>query len=234
MSILVWQGPSMLTGDPIGLFAAPHSKNDKTGPMVQTYILRTDMNPQVAVWEGKDAAICGDCAFRGDGSKTRLCYVAIRRGPSAVFRNFSAGLHTLDSPKEVGRRRLVRLGAYGDPAAAPFEVWEEFLSRSLGHTGYTHAWRTCDPRFRRIVHASCDNPTDYYEAKAAGWMTYRVRLPEEPRMKGERPCPASGEAGKHVTCADCLGCDGQRRDFSIVAHGSNIPPKYRQFRLEAA
>src|SRR5678815_3837756 len=68
-SAIVWQGASRLTGDPIvaivtGL-GARKSKNGKTGPMAQVFILRADMAPTDAVKLAKDDAICGGCKHRG-------------------------------------------------------------------------------------------------------------------------------------------------------------------------
>jgi hypothetical protein len=232
MAYLLWEGPSVLDGAPIALLATVNSTNGKTGDLVQTYILRADIHPQEAVKTDADSSICGDCRFRGNKGKGRLCYVSLRRGPFGVWNEYAAGKAEPANLKPFGRRRKVRLGTYGDPAAIPFEVWQQLLHGSIGHTGYTHQWRNCDQRFKAIVQASCDYPPDYAEAKALGWHTYRVRLPEEPRFAGERPCPAGKESGAHVTCSDCLGCDGTRRDFVINAHGAEWQVKaYRQFRL---
>ena len=233
MAYLLWEGPSMLDGAPIVLLASDTPKNSKTGDLIQTYILRADQKPYDAIHSGADESICGSCRFRGHKGKGRLCYVAVAQGPTAVFNAYARGnSKPVKSLRKFGKGKKVRLGAYGDPAAIPFEVWAELLHASIGRTGYTHQWRTCDPRFKNLVMASCDYPPDYSEAKALGWYTYRVRLPEEPRMAGERPCPASTEAGNHVTCADCLGCDGTRRDFVINAHGTVGQIRaYERFRL---
>lgn len=233
MAYLLWQGPSMLDGAPIVLLATENSSNAKTGNLVQTYILRADQSPFDAVNSGDDSSICGDCRFRGHKGKKRLCYVTIFHGPYNVFKSFRDGkAQPVKNLKKFGKGKLVRLGAYGDPSSIPFEVWEELLAYSTGRTGYTHQWRNCDPRFKSLVMASCDYPPDYHDAKDLGWHTYRVKLDDEPRLKGERPCPASNEAGHKVTCADCLGCDGTRRDYVINAHGTKGNVKaYKQFRL---
>ena len=57
-----------------------------------------------------------------------------------------------------------------------------------------------------------------------GWRTFRVSLDPErdPLRKGEALCPASAEAGKKLTCAQCLACggaDGRRSSIYIPAHG---------------
>ena len=68
-SVEVWRGPSPIDGAPIvmimtGLSPKNPSKNSKTGPMVQTHIVRRDMAPVVAMMSGHDQSICGDCPLR--------------------------------------------------------------------------------------------------------------------------------------------------------------------------
>jgi hypothetical protein len=45
LPIVLYRGPSLLDGSPIVAIATIGSTNVKTGPMVQTWILRADMNP---------------------------------------------------------------------------------------------------------------------------------------------------------------------------------------------
>ena len=61
---IFYQGPSQIDGAPIVGIAVLRSKNDKTGDMVQTYILRSDMTPLVALATGADSSICGACPHR--------------------------------------------------------------------------------------------------------------------------------------------------------------------------
>jgi hypothetical protein len=70
-TVEVWRGPSPIDGAPIVMImtglsrlASEQSKNRKTGPMVQTHIVRQDMAPVVAMMNGADRAICGDCPLR--------------------------------------------------------------------------------------------------------------------------------------------------------------------------
>ena len=233
MSYILWEGTSMFDGSPIVLLGTDRSSNRKTGPMYQTYILRSDMHPIDAVQTEQDGAICGACPLRGRKGKQRMCYVTLHRGVSQVWKSYQDGHAKPLAHHLFALHQPVRLGAYGDPAAIPFEVWQSVLRKSSGWTGYTHSWRTCDQRFKSLVMASCDNPDDYAEAKAMGWATYRILLPGETRFKGERPCPANEEKG--VTCYRCMQCNGQGRDFSIPVHGgTGRERKYREWRLATA
>ena len=123
------------------------------------------------------------------------------------------------------------MGAYGDPAAAPYDAWERVAQLVQGWTGYTHQWKTTDARFAGLLVASCDSVSDRDEAKSAGWRTFRVK-PAGARHwpSGEIVCPASEEAGKRLQCIDCRACSGTRLgklgafapDIVIDIHGSPV------------
>lgn len=225
---IIYQGPSMLDGAPIVVVAVGinvSSKNRKTGAMIQTHILRADIAPTAAIKAGKDSSICGDCKHRGDGTgKGRTCYVNVGQGPQSVWKTFRAGKYpTATDRAAIGRARLVRVGTYGDPAAVPRHVWAELLAESTGHTGYTHQWRT-RPELAAYCMASTDTVSESIDARLLGWRTFRVAMPGHvAKMNRESICPASAEAGKKLTCADCLACHGaaSMRKGSIViqAHG---------------
>lgn len=218
---ILWQGTSELDGfSPIAVIATglkKSSKNEKTGGMVQVYIIRTDIEPHTAVKLGIDGAVCGDCKHR-DGS----CYVLTFQGPLNVFKAYERGKYDRAEPGVLAGRR-VRLGTYGDPAAVPMNVWISLLQGAAGWTGYTHQWHKCDPSFRYLLMASVDTPEEYIRATGAGWRTFRTRQEQESLLGGEISCPASKEAGHRTQCEDCLLCDGsaddQRRNIAIVAHG---------------
>jgi len=116
----------------------------------------------------------------------------------------------------------VRLGAYGDPAAVPFWIWDSVMSRASFGTGYTHSWRRF-PELAAYCMASCDSLADRPAAKILGFRTFRVRANSEPRLPEEAPCPASAEMGKRTDCANCKLCGGTKvraKDIVINAHGS--------------
>lgn len=238
---VIYDGPSQLDGKRIVVIACAleRSRNTKTGHMVQTYIIRADMHPVAAVKAGEDYSICGGCRHRGNGDGTeRSCYVTLAHGPSHVWRSWLRGVYEPMDPAAAAillAGRMIRLGTYGDPAAAPREVWEKLVAHAEGWTGYTHQWRYADPRWARLVMASADTLAEADEAQALGYRTFRVGAGTV--FGREVRCPASAEMGKKAVCADCRACMGlagkARASIVIAPHGTGA--RYaRERELEAA
>lgn len=232
---IIWEGASVIDGAPIivvatGLKSA--SVNAKTGDLIQTWILRADIHPVEAANTGADASICGDCPHRGtvvDGKNVgRSCYVTLFQAPRNVWQTAMRGVYprlSVEETRAMFAGRNVRLGAYGDPAAVPFEFWESALADSARGTGYTHQWKWADSRFARFAMASADSLEESEAARAMGYRTFRVGTPAESMVKGaEFLCPASKEAGAKTNCAACLACGGtrspNRASVFIPAHGA--------------
>ena len=232
--IVIWEGASAIDGAPIMVVATgikTSSRNAKTGNLIQTWILRSDVKPTDATHTGADRSICGDCPHRGeivDGKNVnRSCYVTVFQAPLNIYNTTHRGKYervSLDVARQHFAGRSVRLGAYGDPAAVPFEVWETVLKDAARGTGYTHQWKTCSPDFARYCMASADSPCEAIAAQAMGYRTFRVGTPAEKLARGEFLCPASKEAGQKVNCAACLACGGtsspNRSSVFIPAHGA--------------
>ena len=227
---IFYRGPSPIDGAPIVAIATLKSVNAKTGDMVQTWILREDVSPLAAIAAGADASICGNCVHRGRKGKTRTCYVDIEKSPSSVWSAFHRGqyIDLSDDPGTVAMliaQRIVRMGAYGDPAMVPVKQWRMLLAAAAGRTGYTHAWkRMWSQALRPYVMASVDSVAEQDIARAMGWRTFRVRTETEPLESNEFACPASPEAGNKKQCIDCKACDGADRpgkaSAAIIVHGA--------------
>jgi len=230
--IIVYEGPSLLDGQPIVAIANAFrgSQNHKTGKMVQVWIIRSDMHPYDAVLTRGDFSICGDCRHRAkkieDGHAIGgSCYVNLMYGPFSVFHAYKRGTYKRFELPDMRffKNRHIRLGAYGDPAAVPVEVWETLCGVASGWTGYTHQWRTCDQRLAAYCMASADIEAEHAEAIAKGWRVFRVRRSTDAALfEDEMVCPASDEAGKKLDCKQCSGCCGNRsnrKNVAIVVHG---------------
>lgn len=207
---------------------AKGSVNRKTGKMLQLSVLVRSQNPVEAVQTGTDEKVCGSCSLRGSlGS--RPCYVNVARGPKRQWLRYQAGRMkraTADVFHRIrSRRRAIRFGSYGDPGLLPIHVIQHALAFSNGGwTGYTQLWRTTDTH-RSFFMASVQSNGERQFAKAKGWRTFRILARWEKPAPGEVLCPASEEAGKKTTCAECLLCDGksgpddQRSDVAVYVHG---------------
>ena len=243
LGYIAYEGPSLIDGAPIvvvvtGLKA---SKNRKTGSMVQTFILRQDTHPLEAIKTGDDASICGDCEHRPAlvraGNGKAPCYVDVSRAPAAVWRAYRRGRYVKAPTHVIARAiagRVLRIGTYGDPAAAPIRVWQGLTVYVAGWTGYSHQWRTLGREWQLLVMASADSPSDRADAKLAGWRTFRVSIGLD-RQNGEIPCPASKEAGSRTTCIDCKLCRGAQiaaKDIVIADHA--LGHKRRVIQLQVA
>ncbi len=204
----VYRGPSMIDGKPILVIATGFrvSDNPKTGNMIQCWIIREDMKPTEAYSSGEDVSVCGDCVHR----TARTCYVNVFQAPYAVHKAWSENKYPILTADalEWFRGKLVRFGAYGDPAAAPAHVWQQIKAVAKGTTAYTHQWKRCDPAYQDFCMASVDSPQQAEKAKAMGWKTFRVLADFEELGEREIYCPASDEAGKVRTCSTCMACKG--------------------------
>jgi hypothetical protein len=223
LGYILYEGPSVLDGAPIVAIATGigrRSKNAKTGDMVQTWIIRSDMHPSEALSAKHDASVCGNCPHRQ--STGGDCYVDVGKAPGAVYRAFKAGRYSRVAPQPFAGR-LVRLGAYGDPAAVPSWVWASALIGARGWTGYTHQARHAnfDRRILQWCMVSADTERQARAYHMQGFRTFRVKRQGDPVLAGEVVCPSM----HGITCAECGMCNGQWNDkpnVCIDLHGNYV------------
>lgn len=234
-SSVIYNGPSLIDGSPIMVVAVISNRNQKTGDMLQTYIMRSDIDPRLASANGDDYAICGSCPMRGDinpGGKqaaNRACYVLLGQGPTIVYKSVLKGLYPTVTSQAgiaaIGAGRMVRIGTYGDGAAVPAHIWRALLSRANGHTAYSHQSGLDRSAFDASLYmVSADNETQARQAWQAGQRTFRVIDTVADIVKGQEIlCPASKEAGYRTTCFSCGLCAGasvKAKSIAIPAHGA--------------
>lgn len=234
---IIYDGPSEIDGKRIVAVALTgKSRNNKTGGMLQTYIMRADIDPRQASKSGEDFSICGACPHRGlpttDPNKKqaieRTCYVILGQGPLIVWKGLVAGRYphrTQILPiVALGSGRKVRLGTYGDPAAVPSYVWKALLTDAEGHTGYSHQADTQADFQADLTMRSVDTFVEAVEAWTKGQRTFRVVAdPNQIDLANEILCPASKEAGQRTTCEKCGLCAGSKikaKSIAIAAHGN--------------
>ena len=223
LGFVFYDGPSVLDGAPIVVVGTLDTSNVKTGKMVQVWILRNDINPVEATKTGDDVSICGQCPHRHYNKGA--CYVNVGQAPNAVYKAYKAGRYAkYDSAKHEHylQHRKIRLGAYGDPAAVPYEVMEYLAHVGIGHTGYTHQARhkNFDARYFNICMVSADSPQQALKYQDKGARTFRVAMVGDAMYDNEIECLSDS---KGMQCIDCGLCDGAKRQYNnivIGVHGS--------------
>ena len=217
---VLWEGPSPMDGSPLVCIATLDSKNDKTGNMLQTWILRADIEPHTAVKTGQDQGPCGDCKFRAGGG----CYVTMHQAPLSVYSAYKRNRYpriTLEQAAAIAARREVRIGAYGDGAMVPVYVWHALTRHANGWTGYTHQFEQpwFDWDMTKYCMLSADTLAQADILAAAG---HRVFLP----LADDETIPDYGilcpNYSHGVQCRDCMLCNGGKIGKSIIApiHGA--------------
>ena len=220
LGFVLYRGPSSLDGNPIVVIATLETSNGKTGDMIQIWILGEDINPVEASKIGADSSICGSCVHRHHTGGA--CYVNVGQAPNQIWKSYHNGRYAdfnLATHAHFILGRSVRLGAYGDPAAAPFEAFEQILNLASGHTGYTHQinHKAFDRRFLSVCMVSADTPRQALKYQAQGAKTFRVALAEDDLFPHEIECPADSDG---IQCVDCGLCDGKTQSIAIAVHGS--------------
>lgn len=232
LGYIAYEGPSEIDGRPIVVIVNKLSGSDnaKTGAdLVQTFIIRSDVNPVDALKTGDDVSICGQCAHRPLlASKTgdAPCYVNVGRSVRSVYDAYMRGRYVRATPGTLRRilaGRKIRLGTYGDPAAAPVRMWQEITADAAGIVGYSHQWQSVGfdhAAWAPLVMASADSIDEAAQANLYGMRVFRVSVGVD-KQAGETTCPASAEGGKKATCDSCMLCGGTTkaaRDVVIADH----------------
>ena len=232
LGYIAYEGPSMIDGSPVVVIVNKidqASANDKTGALVQSFMIRADVDPVQALKTGQDAAICGMCEHRPALARETgkpPCYVNVGRSVRAVYDAYRRGRYVKADPATIARviaGKRLRIGTYGDPFAAPVQVWQDLVQHVAGHAGYSHQWQ--DIRFDHaawspLVMASADDIDQAAQANLYGMRVFRVSVGVD-KQAGEISCPASAEGGRRTTCADCMLCGGTSkaaRDIVIADH----------------
>jgi hypothetical protein len=246
LGFIAYEGPSEIDGAPIVVIVNKindASKNDKTGALVQTFIIRSDVNPVQALQTGDDVSICGMCSHRPKIARETgdvPCYVQVAKSVLSVYNAYKRGRYTKADPATIARAlagKVVRLGTYGDPFAAPVRMWAQITRYAAGRRGYTHQWQNAKfnaSAWGPLVMASADTIEQAALANLMGMRVFRVSVGVD-KQPGETICPASAESGRKSTCAKCTLCAGtsiQARDVVIADHATGH--QKRVIRLAAA
>lgn len=204
--VIVYKGKSEIDGENvIAIATAEKNQNRKIGDIVQIWIIKPDINPILAKRLGEDISICGDCKHRD----FKTCYVNLGHGPNQIFKAFHNDKYIKLDDNSIFENAIVRIGAYGDPAAIPIHVWDKIAVYAENILGYTHQWNK--KKFQLLKSycmASVETEAEFDKAQSLLWRTFRVKLDHEPAFNTEMRCPASAEMGNKLTCEQCQSCSG--------------------------
>jgi len=232
LGYIAYEGASEIDGAPIVVIINKiddGSDNAKTGAIVQSFIIRSDIAPTDALKTGADYSICGQCEHRpllARKTGKPPCYVNVGRSVRSVYEAYKRGRYVKADLETIALAlagKALRIGTYGDPAAAPVTVWQRVSRYVTARAGYSHQWQRDGfnhAAWAPLVMASADSLDDAALANLYGMRVFRVSVGID-KQAGETICPASAEGGKRATCADCMLCGGtskQARDVVIADH----------------
>ena len=161
---VLWTGHSELDDDTpiVGIVTGltRKSKNSKV-PGLQTYILRSHLDPVSARKRKRFDGVCGTCPHYIGGS----CYVNWGQAPQNIYSCYKRGGYTQYNPDKhdnLLRGRFVRFGSGGEFTALPHALVASLASLCGSWTGYTHTWlqRNLQPYnkpYSGYLMASCES-----------------------------------------------------------------------------
>jgi len=206
------------------------SKNSKTGNIVQTWILREDVNPQRAVETGLDSQSAGTAGRgrppAGIASVGGTCTPGRLEGPGRPTDTRSSTWRTC--PRSTVA--CWRIGSYGDPLSVPYGLWPAFWPwASLRVVGILASMApSSGSPIPDFLMASVDSADDFLEA-SPGRLEVFPDAPEDgagtsrgnrlPGLEGSRP----PDAVFHLPCL--------RRPAGASGHrASRVPQSRRELK----
>lgn len=196
--------------------------------MRQVWIMPADVVPSAANGTKAQDSVCGGCWFK----KTGACYVNMQT-VNSVYRSVEAGNYTELDVSEADLSILadalcgqhVRVGAWGDPAAMPWEIMDTITKSAAGYTAYTHqtAHPKFDDRYLSVCMVSAENPKVAAKYQAQGIRTFRPVLAGTALAASELTCPNESHGMNCIECRLCDGGNAKRGNPSIAVtiHGAD-------------
>jgi len=204
------------TGESVRVSYTFKSTNTKTGDVIQQWITpkkwEGDKSKKVDVY--KSQAVCNGCPL------LKSCYV--KKGMAGMgLRSTSKSTNHMQGCEkdnlEKFKGKFIRFGAFGEPVLAGNDAIKSIASVVDNWTGYTHQWRDLKYHWaNRYLMASVEHEKRKAEANAIGYRTFRVGKSLDEILPDEVLCPASKEAGKKLTCAECKLCNGNQNEAPNV------------------
>ena len=185
-SAIIYNGPSLLDGEPIVVIATYSNRNKKTGTVVQTYILCRDINPLEASKTGADSTICGDCVMRGTPTtdpvrkiaKNRKCYVNLGQGVLIVWKAFQRGVYKNGIRARHGPRTFCPRWDLRGPRSLP----RVSVGGSTSRSGHFHSIFTS----KRLASRYRDAKRGHSRTSGSALVRGAAHIPSYNRTRGSR------------------------------------------------
>lgn len=153
--MIIWEGNSLINGEPVVVIGLPGS-NPKIGKMLCVHILCQNVAPEVAVFEGMDDTICGDCRFRVPIGTARKLHDTAKMINNSNPQSFAEQLADESLIKREGelfeeakaeRLCYVRLssmnddfGPKADEEMGPSEIWRAWKAGEFKNQNFREDW----------------------------------------------------------------------------------------------
>jgi len=229
---ILYRGLSVLDSAPIVAIATLQTRNAKTGPMVQTWIMREDINPVEAIKTKQDSSVCGSCPLRSNLGGS--CYVKAFQAPNKIYNSYKRGNYPTLSDQGVREAlafKKVRVGSYGDPASVPVKVWGNALKLARGYTGYTHQinHKNFDTEILKYCMVSADTLNSATKHHTKNLRTFRVVTDYNQLLPSEIICPADSQGLTCIECGQCNGAKSKGSNIAILVHGSRSKKHVKKY-----
>ena len=144
--------------------------------------------------------------------------------PNNIWRQYKEGQYpklNLEHLQTIKlEKRLLRLGAYGDPCAVSLQAWQPLIEVVYDYTGYTHAWQYTDLLWSKYIRASVESVDLKNKANRMGWKTFRIATDINTIQDDEVVCRNLED--KEIQCEDCRLCNGgiNKPNVLTLVHGT--------------
>ena len=222
--LILFKGKSLINNKKIVVIVTglnAKTLNEKTGDMIQTWILYDGLEPHKAFKIREyGSSVCGDCPHAGYNNNS--CYVKWFHAPLNVYRAYKNNRYDyFNGDYEIFRNKSIRFGSCGDPSLIPLYMVKKMIDVCKNHTGYTHQWKNeFAIRFKGLFMASVDSFDEYLKANSLGFKCFYVKHESIEDPKNFIHCPASIERDQKTSCNLCNMCNGDKADIVINAHGN--------------
>ena len=185
------------------------SSNDKTGDLIQTYLIDKKLMHEETVNFGSkclECAMLSKCYVNKDKLSVRNALKRLESDSKTTSYELVSFDEALKHLKKA--EKGLRLGTYGDPSILPLSDIEKLVNVSRMHTGYTHFWREIPTKYSRFLMASTECNADDLFSESLGYRAFRVLLKDKKEHTINDNFIECLNSSHDKTCLECKLCNG--------------------------